>query len=104
MDLAQAKSPRSSERSPLAQAAGPRLGEIATKALGGFTHSRLGESSSPERAHSSPKGEVPRLGCNCSDTPRALTRSHLGEHLSPERDSTSFKMKALRLNKSSSAS
>ncbi|QCD86675.1 hypothetical protein DEO72_LG3g1199 [Vigna unguiculata] len=96
-DLAQARSPHSGERSPLAQATNPRLGEITTEALGGFSHARLGEPSSPE-------GEVPRLGCNCSDTPRAPTCSRLGEHLSPERDSTSLKTKALCLSESSSAS
>jgi len=36
VDLAQARSPRSGEMSPLAQAADSRLGEIATGALGGF--------------------------------------------------------------------
>ncbi|QCE14979.1 hypothetical protein DEO72_LG11g1987 [Vigna unguiculata] len=102
-DLAQARSPRSSERSPLAQATVPLLGEIAIEALGGFSHARLGKPSSPEQVHSSPKGEVPRLGRNCSDTPPAPMRSRLGEHLSPERDSTSLKTKALRLRKSSSA-
>jgi len=44
-DLAQARSPRSSERSPLTQATDPRLGEIATEILGGFSHTRLGEPS-----------------------------------------------------------
>jgi len=101
--FAQARSPRSGERSPLAQAASPRLGEITTEALGGFSHARLGEPSSPERPHSSPKGNVPRLGCNYSDTPWAPTRSRLGEHLSPERDSTSLKTKALRLSENSNA-
>jgi len=103
-DLAQARSPRLGERSPLAQATSPHLGEIATEALGGFLHSRWGEPSSPKRAHSSPKGEVPHLGCNCSDTPRAPTCSRLGEHLSPERDSTSVKTKSIRLSESSSVS
>ncbi|QCE09685.1 hypothetical protein DEO72_LG10g907 [Vigna unguiculata] len=68
-DLAQARSPRSGERSPLAQATDARLGEIATEALGGFSHARLGEAISPKRDHSSPKGEP----------------------FSPERDVTSFK-------------
>jgi len=45
VDLAQARSPRSGERSPLAQAASPRLGEILTEALGGFSNTRLGEPS-----------------------------------------------------------
>ena len=45
-DLAQARSPHSGERSPLAQATDPRLGEIATEALGGFLHAHLGEPSS----------------------------------------------------------
>jgi len=40
----------------------PRLGEIATRAWGGFRMARLGEPSSPERDNPSPKGEVPRLG------------------------------------------
>jgi len=43
--LAQARSPRSGERSSLTQATGPRLGEIATEAMGGFSRTRLGESS-----------------------------------------------------------
>jgi len=103
-NLAQARSPRLGERSPLAQAIDPRLGEIAIEALEGFSHARLGKPSSLVWAHSSSKGEVPRLGCNCSDTPRAPTHSRLGEHLSPERDSTSLKTKALRLSESSSAS
>jgi len=90
-DLAQARSLRSGERGPLAQATSPRLGEITTETLGGFSHARLGEPT-------------PRLGCNCSDTRRAPTRSRLGEHLSLERDSTSLKTKALRLSESSSAS
>jgi len=47
-DLTQARSPRSGERSPLAQVADSRLGEIATDALGGFLHARLGEAISPE--------------------------------------------------------
>jgi len=61
IDLAQAKSPRSGERSPLAQAANSCLGEIATEAVRGFSHARLGEAITPERDHPSPKGEVPRL-------------------------------------------
>jgi len=69
-----------------------------------LTSSRLGESSSPERGHPSPKGEVPRLGYNCSDVPQTLTRSRLGKPLSPERDSTSLKTRALRLSDSSSVS
>jgi len=44
-DLAQARSPRSGERSLLAQAADSRLGKIAIEALGGFLHTRLGEPS-----------------------------------------------------------
>jgi len=103
-DLAQARRPHLGERSPLAQVVGPRLSEITTEALRGFPLARLGEPSSPERAHSSPKGEVPNLGCNCNDTLQAPTRSRLGEHLSPDRDSTSLKTKALRLSESSSAS
>jgi len=53
--LAQARSPRSGEGSPLAQAVGPRLGEIATEALGGFSHTRLGEPSLTQRWGSSPR-------------------------------------------------
>jgi len=41
-DLAQARSPRLGERSVLTQAADSRLGEIATKGLGGFVNARLG--------------------------------------------------------------
>jgi len=55
------------------------------------TSSCLGEPSSLERGHPSPKDEVPRLGYNCSNVPPTLTRSRLGEPLSPERDSTSIK-------------
>jgi len=36
--------------------------------------SRLGEPSSPERGHPSPKGEVLRLGYNYNDMPQAPTR------------------------------
>ncbi|QCD96626.1 hypothetical protein DEO72_LG6g1333 [Vigna unguiculata] len=63
--------------------------------------SRLGEPSSPERGHPSPKGEVSRLSYNCNDVPQTLTRSRLG---SPERDSTSLKTRVLHLSKSSSVS
>ncbi|QCE15042.1 cation-transporting ATPase 13A1 [Vigna unguiculata] len=44
--LAQARSPRSGERSSLTQATGPRLGEIATEAMGGFSRTRLANGDS----------------------------------------------------------
>jgi len=47
LGLAQAGSPRSGERSALAQAADSRLGETATMPLEGFANSRLGEAVSP---------------------------------------------------------
>jgi len=47
---------------PVTQVVDSLLGDIATEALGGFLHTRLGEPSSPKRDHPSPKGEVPRLG------------------------------------------
>ena len=47
--LAQARSPRSGERSALAQAACSRLGETATEALRGFANAHSGEAISLER-------------------------------------------------------
>ncbi|QCE13610.1 hypothetical protein DEO72_LG11g605 [Vigna unguiculata] len=67
VDLAQARSPRSCERSALAQAVDSRLGETATEGLRGSLNARLGETNSPEQDHPSPKGGVPRLGQKCSD-------------------------------------
>jgi len=64
----------------------------------------LGEPSSLERGHPSPKGEVPRLSHTCSDLPQTIMRPRLGEPLSPERDSTSLKTRALCLSESSSVS
>ena len=62
LGLAQAGSPRSGERSALAQAADSRLGETATIPLEGFANSRLGEAVSPGRDCSSLKNTAPRLG------------------------------------------
>ncbi|QCE00067.1 hypothetical protein DEO72_LG7g1353 [Vigna unguiculata] len=62
LGLAQAGSPRSGERSDLAQAADSRLGETAIVPLEGFANSRLGEAVSPGRDCSSLKNTAPRLG------------------------------------------
>ncbi|QCD96292.1 hypothetical protein DEO72_LG6g995 [Vigna unguiculata] len=48
-DLAPARSPRSGERSALAQPASSRLGKTTTEALGEFAGARLGEAISAER-------------------------------------------------------
>jgi len=48
-DLAQARSPRSGERSTLAQVAGSRLGETMTEVLWGFANAHLGEDITLER-------------------------------------------------------
>ena len=58
-DLAQAKSPRSGERSTLTQVADSRSGETATEGLGGYSNAHLGETT-------------PRLGQKCSDMLRLL--------------------------------
>ena len=68
-DLAQAKSPRSGERSALAQATDSRLGEIATKALGGFANARLGKTISLERDGLSLKTQFTRLSEYSSKNP-----------------------------------
>jgi len=94
-NLAQGRSLRSGERSPLAQAVDSHLIEITTEALGGFLHTRLGEPSSPERGH-------PSLGLRLQHHTKALMRSHLGKRLSPERGSALLKTRALRLSESSS--
>ena len=47
-DLTQARGPRSSERTTLAQAASSRLGKNTTEALGEFAGARWGEAISPE--------------------------------------------------------
>jgi len=49
VSLAQGRSPRSGERSALAQAASSRLDEIAIEALRGFANTRLGETILLER-------------------------------------------------------
>jgi len=53
---------RSSQEPSLRREEYPRLGEIATRMLGGSRMARLGEPLSLERDNPSPKGEVPRLG------------------------------------------
>jgi len=62
VDLAQARGPRSGERSALAQAASSRLGETTTEALGEFAGARLGEAISPEQDVLSVKIYFTRLG------------------------------------------
>ncbi|QCE15485.1 hypothetical protein DEO72_LG11g2496 [Vigna unguiculata] len=88
----------------LAQIVDPRSGErgLSLK-LQDFVSSRLDEPSLPERDHSLPKGEVPRLSFNCSETHQTPTSSCLDELLSPERDDISLKTKTLRLSESSSS-
>ena len=68
-DLAQARSPRSGERSVLTQVADSRLGEIATEGLGSFVNARLGEAISPEQDGLSLKTQVTRLSEYSSNTP-----------------------------------
>jgi len=58
----QAGSPRSDEKSALAQAADSHLGETAIVTLEGFVNSRLGEVVSPGLDSSSLKNTAPRLG------------------------------------------
>ena len=78
--LAQARSPRSGDRSVLAQTAGSRLGETANRGPGGFTNSHLGESISPERDGFSLKNLVSRLSECSSENPCAsLCYSRLGK-------------------------
>jgi len=62
LGLTQAGSPRSGERSALAQAADFCLGETAIVALEDFASSRLGEVVSPEWDSSSLENIAPRLG------------------------------------------
>jgi len=89
-DLAQARSPRSGERSPLAQARDSRLGEIATEALGGFI--RLLRQALPHLNETTPRPKVRFLTWTKSAaTCKAPTRSRLGERLSLEQDVTSLK-------------
>jgi len=75
---------------------------LPTKSFVDITSSHVGELSLPERDHPSPKGEVPRLGYDCSNKPLAPMSSRLSEPLSSKQDSTSLKTRALHLSESSS--
>ena len=59
--------------------------------MGGFSRTRLGESSLAWASPLLAQKWGPSLRLHYSHTPRAPTRSCLGECLSPERDGTSFK-------------
>ena len=86
LGLAQAGSPRSGERSDLAQAADSRLGETAIVPLEGFANSRLGEAVSPGRDCSSlKKNTAARLGERSSRNLASSRYSRLGEMSSPGR-------------------
>jgi len=67
--LAQARDPRSGEGSALAQAAGSRLGKIASRGLGVFARARSGEAISPERDGFSLKTQSTRLSEYLRKTP-----------------------------------
>jgi len=59
--LAQARRPRLSERSTLAQTTDSRLGETTTVALGEFAGARFGEAISPEQDGLSLKNQFTHL-------------------------------------------
>jgi len=67
--LAQARSPRSGERSTLTQAVGSRLGVTAIEVLGGFANARLGEAISPKRDGLLLKTQFARMNEYSSKTP-----------------------------------
>ena len=100
--LTQAKDPRSCERDLSLKLQVLAQARLPTESPAKLVNYRLGEPSSLERDHHSPKGEVPRLGYNFSDVPQVPTSSRLGESLSLEQDSTLLKTRALRLSESSS--